>query len=1103
MNLSAPFILRPVATTLLTIGIALAGALAFAKLPVSPLPQVDFPTISVQAMLPGADPETVATRVASPLERHLGQIAGVTEMTSKSNTGQTSITLQLDIDRDIDGAARDVEAAINAARADLPTSLRSNPTYRKVNPADTPILILALTSSTSSPGQMYDEASNVLVQRISQLDGVGQVLMGGSSLPAVRIELNPHALFKYGIGLEDVRAAIASANANSPKGVIEDHDKRFQIYTNDQAVHARDYEPLVIAYRNGAAVHLSDVAEVVDSVEDLRMGGLSNGQRAVILRVFRLPGANIIRAVDAVIAELPRLQAAMPRGIDITLAFDRSNTIRASLHDAELTLLVAVLLVTAIAFVFLGDARAALVPAVVVPTSILGTFGAMYLLGYSLNHLSLMALTVATGFVVDDAIVVMENIERHIEAGRDRVGAALVGAREVGFTVVSISVSLIAVFIPILLMGGLVGRLFHEFAVTLSFAILVSLVLSLTTTPMLCAFVLAERSARRAGRRRLDPLAAARRGYEKSLRVALRHPGLVMAILAAVVGLNVYLFAIVPKGFFPQQDTGRILGGIQADQNISFQAMSTKLAQYQAIIQADPAVRNVTGYTGALAGETNSARIFVQLKPWGERSDTVETVIARLRKQAARVPGARLFLQAGQEFQVGGRQSDAQYQFTLRGDSTSELAIQAPRLVAALQQSARLADVNSDQQQRGIQTKLVIDRDTASRLGITPSQIDNTLYDAFGQRQVSIIYKPSNQYRVVMEVAPRYTQDPEILKEIYVGTSGASPRGTALSNLPGGTVSKAAARPGGGADATASNDAARNSRTNALAVAGRGAASTGAAVSTRHERSVPLAAIARFEQASTPLAINHQGGFVATTISFNLQPGVSLGDAADEIKQTMAELLVPASIQAGLAGTARAFEAYLANQPLLILAAIVSVYIVLGILYESYVHPLTILSTLPSAGVGAVLALLLFQIEFSVIAMIGLILLIGIVKKNAIMMIDFALEAQRTEGLSPREAITRACVLRFRPIMMTTFAAILGAVPLAVTLGDGAELRRPLGIAIVGGLVVSQVLTLYTTPVLYLWLDKLRARALQAWQRRFPEPAHARARPLPGQDRPS
>jgi multidrug efflux pump len=1103
MNLSAPFIARPVATTLLTIGIALAGALAFAKLPVSPLPDIDFPTIAVQATLPGADPETVATSVARPLERHLGQIAGVTEMTSRSNTGQTSIVLQFDIDRNIDGAARDVEAAINAARADLPTSLRSNPTYRKVNPADAPILILALTSQTSSPGQMYDEASNVLVQRISQLDGVGQVSMGGSSLPAVRIELNPHALFKYGIGLEDVRAAIAAANANSPKGVIEDQDKRFQIYTNDQAFHARDYEPLVIAYRNGAAVHLSDVAEVLDSVEDLRMGGLANGKQAVVLRVFRLPGANIIRAVDAVKAELPRLQGAMPSGIDITLVFDRANTIRASLHDAELTLAIAVVLVTLIAYIFLRDARATLVPAVVVPTSIIGTFGAMYLLGYSLNHLSLMALTIATGFVVDDAIVVMENIKRHIEAGRDRVSAALIGAREVGFTVVSISFSLIAVFIPILLMGGILGRLFHEFAVTLSIAILVSLVLSLTTTPMLCALVLTEQPRSSTRRRRFDPFAIVQRGYERSLRVALRHAGLVMAVLVAVVGLNVYLFSIVPKGFFPQQDTGRILGGIQADQNISFQAMSAKLRQYQAIVQADPAVQNVTGYTGALAGEANSARIFVQLKPWGERSDTADTVIARLRKQAAQIPGARLFLQSGQDFRVGGRQSDAQFQFTLQGDTTEELRIHAPRLVAALQQSTLLADVNSDQQQQGLQTNLVIDRDTASRLGITPSQIDNTLYDAFGQRQVSIIYKSNNQYRVVMEVAPRYTQDPEILKEIYVSSSGGSPRGTALSNLPAGTVSGAAARPGTAVAVDDSSDAARNSRTNALAVAGKGAASTGAAVSTRSAKSVPLAAIARFEQGNTPLAVNHQGPFVATTLSFNLQPGASLGDAATEIKQKMAELHIPVSIQAGLQGTARAFEAYLSNQLLLILAAIVSVYIVLGILYESFVHPLTILSTLPSAGVGAVLALLLFGTEFSVIAMIGLILLIGIVKKNAIMMIDFALEAQRAEALPPRDAITQACILRFRPIMMTTFAAIFGAIPLALTLGDGAELRRPLGIAIVGGLVFSQVLTLYTTPVLYLWLDRLRAWAQRHWRRRFPEPAGGISRRLSGPDRSS
>jgi multidrug efflux pump len=1089
MNLSAPFIARPVATTLLTIGIALAGILAFVKLPVSPLPEVDFPTIAVQAMLPGADPETVATSVASPLERYLGQIAGVTEMTSRSNAGQTNIVLQFDLSRNIDGAARDVEAAINAARVDLPTSLRSNPTYRKVNPADSPILILTLTSETFSPGQMYDLANDILVQRLSQLEGIGQVSIGGGSLPAVRVELNPHALFKYGIGLEDVRAAIASANANTPKGVIEDEDKRFQIYTNDQAVHAKDYEPLVIAYRNGAAVHLSDVAEVLDSVEDLRMGGLVNGKQAVILRIFRLPSANIIRAVDAVNAELPRLQAAMPRGIDVTLAFDRSSTIRASLHDAEMTLIIAVALVTLIAFLFLRDIRSTIVPAVVVPTSIIGTFVVMYLFDYSLNHLSLMALTIATGFVVDDAIVVMENIKRHIEDGRDSLSAAYIGSREVGFTVVAISLSLIAVFIPILLMGGLLGRLFHEFAVTLSFAILISLVLSLTTTPMLCAYVLAAQPKAPASRRRRDPFTMVQRGYERSLGVAIRHSGIVMAMLVAVIGLYFYLFSIVPKGFFPQQDTGRILGGVQADQNISFQAIYAKLAEYQVIIQADPAVEKVTGYTGAGSGETNSARIFVQLKPWGERKDSAETVLARLRKQASSVPGARLFMQSGQDFRVGGRQGDAQFQFTLQGDSTEELKFHTPRLVAALQQSPLLSDVNSDQQQQGRQTNLVIDRDTASRLGITPSQIDNTLYNSFGQRQVSIIYKPNNQYRVVMEVDPRYSRDPEILDEIYVSTSGGNPSGTALSNLPSTTVSGAATRPGTIVDVDNSADAARNSRTNALAVSGKGAASTGAAVSTKISKSIPLAAIARFEDNETPLAVNHQGPFVAATLSFNLQPGVSLGDAAAEIQKTMAELHIPVSIQAGLAGTAQAFEAFLRNQFFLILTAIVSAYIVLGILYESYVHPLTILSTLPSAGVGAILALLIFRTEFSVIAMIGLILLIGIVKKNAIMMIDFALSAQRGEGLAPEDAIVRACVLRFRPIMMTTFAAIFGAIPLLLTFGDGAELRHPLGISIVGGLVVSQVLTLYTTPVLYLWLDRLRLWGQRFWQSRLPLPA--------------
>jgi multidrug efflux pump len=1085
MNLSAPFIARPVATTLLAIGITLAGSLAFLKLPVSPLPQVDFPTIYVQAQLPGASPETVAASVASPLERHLGKIAHVTEMTSKSSVGRTGVVLQFDIDRDIDGAARDVQAAINAARADLPTSLRSNPTYRKVNPGDAPILILALTSKTLTPGQMYDSASNILQQRLSQISGVGQVIVSGSALPAVRVELNPHALFKYGVGLEDVRAALASANANSPKGSIDDGDRRLQIYTNDQATQAADYLPLVVAYRDGAPVHLSDVAEVLDSVEDLRNEGLANGEPAVLLFVFRQPGANIIGAVDGVKAELPHLQAAMPNDVHILLASDRSNTIRASLRDTEWTLLLSVGLVTLIVFAFLRDIRATFIPTIAVPISIIGTFGAMYLLNFSLNNLSLMALTIATGFVVDDAIVVLENIMRRLEAGMGRVEAALQGAREVGFTVLTISISLIAVFIPILFMGGIIGRLFREFAITLSLAILVSLVLSLTLTPMMCAIFLKPWPAARPPRR-FDPLAMMLRGYGRTLGWALRHGRLVMFVLFGTICLNVALFAIVPKGFFPQQDTGRIAGSIQADQSISFQAMRLKLEQLQSIVQSDPAVESVVGFTGG--AETNAGSVYVGLKPKTERSETADEVIARLRRRLAQVPGGRLFLQAVQDIRMGGRSSRAQYQFTLQGDSTAELYAFAPRLVEALQHSPSLVDVNSDQQQGGLQTEIVIDRDTASRLGITPSQIDNTLYDAFGQRQVSTIYSAINQYHVVMEVAPRYWQDPEILKDIYVSVAAGNPSGTARSNAASGTVAQSAAPASSAATSAASaaptSDSARNASTNALANTAKGGVSAGAAVSTVREKMVPLAAIAHFERGATPLGVNHQGPFVATTISYNLRPGASLSDARREIQEALVALHMPATIHGSQQGNARAFEESLANERFLILAALATVYIVLGILYESFIHPITILSTLPSAGVGAVLALLLFGVEFSIIAMIGVILLIGIVKKNAIMMIDFALEAERSEGLSPRDAIFRACMLRFRPIMMTTFAAILGAIPLALGIGDGGEIRRPLGIAIVGGLIVSQLLTLYTTPVVYLYLDEFRFW-LQRQRRRY------------------
>ena len=1084
MNLSAPFIARPVATTLLTVGIALAGMLAFFQLPVSPLPQVDFPTISVTATLPGASPDTVATSVASPLERHLGQIADVTEMTSQSSVGQARITLQFGLDRDIDGAARDVQAAINAAHADLPTSLRSNPTYRKVNPADAPVLILALTSKTLTRGQLYDAAANVLEQSLSQISGIGQVIIGGSALPAVRVELNPGAMFKYGIGLEDVRAALASANANSPKGAIEQGDRHYQLYTNDQASHAADYVPLVVAYRNNAAVRLTDVGEVVDSVEDLRNAGFSNGKASVLVILFRQPGANIIATVDHVKEELPHLMAAMPKDVDLTLAADRTTTIRASLRDTEKTLIIAVGLVTLVVFLFLRDWRATLIPSVAVPVSIVGTFGAMYLLGFSLDNLSLMALTVATGFVVDDAIVVLENIERHLEHGMSRVQAALLGAREVGFTVLSISVSLIAVFIPILLMGGIVGRLFREFALTLSLAILVSMMISLTTTPMMCALFL--RTRPHPPRRTLfDRLVGF---YGRTLGWALRHGPFVMLTLAATVALNVAMYISIPKGFFPEQDTGRLVGAITADQSISFQAMQTKLAELMDIVQHDKAVDNVVGFSGGGGGgrsQTNSASVYVSLKPVSQRADTAAEVIARLRRSLSRVAGATLFLQAVQDIRIGGRQSNAAYQYTLQGDSTEEIYTWAPRLTAALMRDPVLADVNSDQQQKGLETDLFIDRDTAARLGVTPSQIDNTLYDAFGQRQVSTIYSALNQYHVVMEVAPRYWQRPETLREIYVSTAGGSASGTQTTNALPGTVKTAA---NAAAVVPPSAASVRNAATNALANVGKGSASAGSAVSTAKETMVPLAAFTRYAPGNTPLSVNHQGQFVATTISFNLPPGRSLGEATDEIAKISRQIGLPASIHGTFAGTAAVFQESLKNQQLLILAALAAVYIVLGVLYESFIHPITILSTLPSAGVGAVLALMAFKTDFTIIALIGVILLIGIVKKNAIMMIDFALSAERVDRASPRDAIVQACLLRFRPILMTTMAAMLGAVPLALSFGDGGEIRRPLGIAIVGGLVVSQVLTLYTTPVLYLYLARFRLWALRHWGSIFPVP---------------
>jgi multidrug efflux pump len=1094
MNISAPFISRPVATTLLTLGIALSGALAFWRLPVAPLPQVDFPTISVSAQLPGASPETVATSVASPLERHLGQIAGVTEMTSQSGIGQARITLQFELNRDIDGAARDVQAAIVAARADLPANLKSNPTYRKVNPADAPILILAMTSKTLSQGQMYDAASNVFQQRLSQITGVGQVIIGGSALPAVRVELNPKALFKYGIGLEDVRAALASANANSPKGMIDDGSQRYQVYTNDQSTKAADYAPLVVAYRNGAAVQLSDLAAVNDSVEDVRNLGLSNGQPSVLVIVFRQPGANIIETIDSVKTSLPSLQAAMPADVNVTVAIDRSTTIRDSLRDTELTLLIAISLVTLVVFVFLRNFRATLIPGIAVPISILGTFGGMYLLGYSLDILSLMALTIATGFVVDDAIVVLENISRHLEEGMPRVQAALRGAQEVGFTVLSISLSLIAVFIPILLMGGILGRLFREFTITLSIAILISLAISLTTTPMMCALWLKPREVDDAPRPRtlFDRVHG---GYESSLAWALRHGGLVMLILFGAICLNVVLFTIVPKGLFPTQDTGRLIGSLQADQSVSFQAMTQKLRQMIDIVQSDPAVDHVVGFTGVGSGggggQINTGSVFVSLKPITQRP-SVDEVIARLRPQLAKVPGGRLFLTAVQDIRAGGRQSNSAYQYTLQSDSTDDLFTWTPKLVTALERSAVLTDVSSDQQQKGLETNLIIDRDTASRLGVTASQIDNTLYDAFGQRQVSVIYSAINQYHVVMEIDPRYTQYPGSLSDIYVATSGGGASGTATSNAPAGTVSAATAKTSGATSATttaaanANNNSARNAAINSLATAGKSNTSSGAAVSTAMETMIPLAAVAHYQPDNTPLSVNHQGLFVAATISFNLQEGATLGEAAAEIDEAINQIHMPASIHGSLAGTAQVFAQSLSNEPVLIVAAIAAVYILLGVLYESYIHPITILSTLPSAGVGALLALMLFHTQFDIIGTIGVILLVGIVKKNAIMMIDFAIHEKRVHNLGARDAIFQACLLRFRPIMMTTMAAILGAVPLALSFGNGGEIRRPLGISIMGGLIISQLLTLYTTPVLYLYMDRFGQWSLRQRQRWLP-----------------
>jgi len=1031
VNLSAPFIRRPVATTLLSLAVALAGAVGFRLLPVSPLPEVDYPTIQVSAALPGASPETMASSVAAPLERQFGRISGVSQMTSTSYLGSTGIVLQFDLARNIDGAARDVQAAINAARSNLPANLPGNPSYRKVNPADAPILILGLTSETLSRGQMYDVASTILQQRLAQVDGVGQVIVGGSSLPAVRIELNPTVLSKYGIGLEDVRRALAETNVSRPKGQLTDGARTWEIAADDQLRRAEQYRPVIFAYQGGGAVRLSDVARVDDSVEDLRNAALIDGKPAVTVIVFRQPGANIIETVDRVRSLLPQLRAAIPSAIQLSIPVDRTVTIRASLRDVERTLAVAIGLVVLVVFLFLRNARATLIPSVAVPLSLVGTFGVIYLAGYSLDNLSLMALTIATGFVVDDAIVVLENVTRHLEQGLAPLEAALEGARGVGFTVVSMSLSLVAVFIPVLLMGGMVGRLFREFAVTLSVAVGLSLAVSLTATPMMCAAFLRPPDDRRRGRLfRASEWAfeAMRRGYERSLSWALAHRPLVLALTAATVALNVYLLIVAPKGFFPQQDTGRLSGTIQAAQDVSFQAMERKLGEVVDIVRSDPGVESVTGFTGAGPGGAtrNTARLFITLRPRRSPELGAVPVMARLRGRLAQVPGAPTFLQAVQDVNVGARLGNAQYQYTLQGERVDELGSWARRLEQRLRSAPQLVDVSSDLQDKGLQTSLTIDRSTASRLGITPQLIDDTLYDAFGQRQVSIIYTPLNQYHVVMEVEPRFWQRPETLRDIYVRTTA------------GGTV--------------------------------------------------PLSAFSRYSPTTTALAVNHQGQFPAVTLSFNLAPGVSLGDAVTAVEDATREIGLPGSIRGGFQGVAQAFQASLASEPWLIAAALVAVYVVLGVLYESYVHPLTILSTLPSAGVGALLALKLCGTDLSTMSLIGIILLIGIVKKNAIMMIDFALTAERREGKPALDAIHQACLLRFRPIMMTTMAALLGALPLAVGMGVGSELRRPLGIAIVGGLIVSQALTLYTTPVVYLYLDRCRH-----WAARLRAPALARS----------
>ncbi len=1028
MSLSSPFIHRPVATTLLTIAIVLAGAVAFAVLPVSPLPQVDFPTISVSASLPGASPSIMASSVATPLERQFGRIAGVTEMTSSSNLGTTSVTLQFDLNRNIDGAARDVQAAINAARSYLPANLPSNPTYHKVNPADAPIMILALTSAIFDRGKMYDAASTIIQQRLSQIPGVGQVNVGGSSLPAVRVELNPTQLNSYGLGLQDVANMLKAQNSNLPKGQFANSVFTSDITDNDQILQADSYKPLIVGYHNGAAIKLSDVADVVNSVENIRAAGFVNGKPSVLLIISRQPGANIIDTVDSIRATLPALKASIPAGIDLTVTMDRTTTIRASVRDVERTLSISIVLVILVVFLFLRSPRATLIPSVAVPASLIGTFGVMYLFGYSVDNLSLMALTISTGFVVDDAIVVIENITRYLEMGMRPMEAALKGAAEIGFTVMSISISLVAVFIPILMMGGIVGRLFREFAVTLSVAILVSLAISLTTTPMMCSRLLKSAADIKHGRlfRANEKAFNAVLGlYERTLRVVLKHPAVTLTILLCTMGVNVVLLDIVPKGFFPLQDNGTLGGGIRGSQDISFQAMQQITGQFVQIIKSDPAVANVMAFTGG-GGSTNGGFIYVGLKPLNERKISSSDVINRLRPKLTSIPGATAFLQAGQDLRIGGRQSNAQYQYTIQSDNLTDLVKWGPTLLQQVRKLPGFTDVDSDQQNNGLRALMTYDRETASRLGITPQTIDQTLYDAFGQAQVSIMYTALNQYHVVMEVAPPFYQSPGALNDVYIHASSA----------------------------------------------GSSSARSSTAASPTHV--VPLSAVTEYAPSTAPLSVNHQGQFPSVTVSFNLSPGVALSDAAARIGAMQQKIGMPSSITGMFSGTLKAYQDSLSSEWYLIITALMAVYIVLGILYESLIHPITILSTIPSAGVGAALALLIFHQDLNVIALIGIILLIGIVKKNAIMMIDFALAAERGEGKKPQDAIFQACLLRFRPILMTTMAAMFGALPLALGTGNGSELRRPLGITIIGGLLFSQMLTLYTTPVVYLYMDRVR-----------------------------